>query len=75
VFLLDKRAGAGAYGLAQSAGVEELLKGETEAGDIERGEEEGVAAIGDDGLDGLGARSDDRALLSHELEEFDRRTI
>ena len=72
VFRLDEGAGVEADGKAQVLGVEEFLQCDTEAGSVEWSKEESVLAVGQDGLDGLGARCEDRELLGHEFEEFNR---
>jgi hypothetical protein len=68
VALLDQAAGAGAYGVSQFTGKEKLMKNGPETRNVEGGEEEGLFAIGDDGLDGLGAGGQNGTLLGHEFE-------
>lgn len=59
-------------GFAEVTGGEQPCKGVSEAVNIERGEKDCILPILDNGLDRLGARGQNRALLSHVFKKFYR---
>ena len=69
VVLLDEAAGRALPSDPRSSlELSSLRMSDRKLSGVEGGEEEGLLPIGHDGLDGLGARGENRALLGHVFE-------